>query len=86
MYAFPSYNILAECRAFLASGSECVGVSAVTMQHHESLPLTACMNAFAACMNIDRLHERVDRLHERVDNVHEHVGSVHERVDSLHEH
>ena len=29
----------------------CVGVSAVTMQHHESLPLTACMNAFAACMN-----------------------------------
>ena len=63
----------------------CVGVSAVTMQHHESLPLTACMNAFAACMNIDRLHERVDRLHERVDNLHEHVGSVHERVDSLHE-
>ena len=41
----------------------------MTMQHHESLPLTACMNAFAACMNIDRLHE--------------HVGSVHERVDSM---
>ena len=59
----------------------CVGVSAVTIQHHESLPLTACMNAFAACMNIDRLHERVDRLHERVDSLHEHVGSVYERVD-----
>ena len=29
----------------------CVGVSAVTMQHHESLPLTACMNGLAACMN-----------------------------------
>ena len=30
----------------------CVGVSAVTMQHHESLPLAACMNALAACMNV----------------------------------
>ena len=41
----------------------CVGVSAVTIQHHESLPLTACMN-------IDSLHERVDRLHEGIsDNI-----------------
>ena len=68
----------------------CVGVSAVTMQHHESLPLTACMNALAACMNgltacingltacmnIDRLHERVDRLHE----------GLHEGIVSLNEH
>ena len=49
----------------------CVGVSAVTMQHHESLPLTGCMNALAACMNIDRLHERVGSLHEGVISLHE---------------
>ena len=62
----------------------CVGVSAVTMQHHESLPSTAsmnalaacmnvligCMNALAACMNIDSLHEGAISLHE---GLHEHA-------------
>ena len=54
------------------------------MQHHESLPLTACMNALAACMNgcmnIDRLHERVDRLHEGVISLHEGIVSLHEHA------
>ena len=45
----------------------CVGVSAVTMQHHES----------TACMNIDSLHERVDRLHEGISD---NIGRVMESV------
>ena len=61
----------------------CVGVSAVTMQHHESLPLTACMNALAACMNALAACMNIDRLHERVDRLHEGVISLHE---GLHEH